>query len=272
MIATLAAIRTVECLTFQPSSLYGDQMFTALAKSVPAGITVKATTQYDGGSDVLMLWGPGGLARFSPMRHQLAKGGHVIAFDLAYWQRESKVRVSIDAAHPQAWVMKQDWPASRFEADGVRVAHAWDPKGPVIIAGIGPKARAQYGAGVVDAWEADMVRACGPRRVLYRRKNKIGSAPAGSTLAKDGPIESVLAGASLLVTWHSNVAVDAIRLGIPVVCKDGAAAAVCPSTLPDQPEPLPIAVRDTFLANLSHFQYAPAEAGLCWTFLQEILA
>ena len=43
-------------------------------------------------------------------------------------------------------------------------------------------------------------------------------------------IDQALTGCSLVVTWHSNVAVDAIRMGIPVVCRDGAAAAVCPSS------------------------------------------
>ncbi len=89
------------------------------------------------------------------------------------------------------------------------------------------------------------------------------------------PIEDVLAGCSLLITWHSNVAVDAIRMGIPVICRDGAPAAVCPSGLSsDPPSPLSADVRDRFLINLAWFQWgwAPIEAQGCWTFLQELLS
>ncbi len=87
------------------------------------------------------------------------------------------------------------------------------------------------------------------------------------------PIDRALQGAGLVVTWHSNVAVDAIRMGVPVICKDGAAAAVCPSELPPsgQVPPLSAALRDRFLANLAWFQWLPDEPGI-WPFLQELFA
>jgi hypothetical protein len=82
----------------------------------------------------------------------------------------------------------------------------------------------------------------------------------------------VLAGSSLLVTWHSNVAVDAIRMGIPVVCREGAAAAVCPSELPETIAPMADDVRDRFLANLAWFQWRPDEAPEFWRWVPEVLA
>jgi hypothetical protein len=87
------------------------------------------------------------------------------------------------------------------------------------------------------------------------------------------PIDQALAGASLVVTWHSNVAVDAIRLGLPVICRDGAAAAVCPSDFrTTDPQPLPASVRDRFLANLAWFQWSNSEAAAFWPWAQEMLS
>lgn len=274
----VATRTTVEMLRFQPQSLRADAMLSGLERAASsAGVEVVPTTSYRGGASLLLLWGPGAPNRFGPMREHLAAGGHVVCLDLPYWQRETKARISIDAAHPQRWVMRRDWPVSRFRGDGVAVSDVWNPDGPVIVAGLGRKARVQYGESVVLGWEAEMLRACAERwpsrRVLYRRKQADAPVPAGAPLASDRPIEDVLAGASLLVTWHSNVAIDAIRLGIPVVCKDGAAAAVCPSVLGlDNPRPLDAAVRAKFLANLAWFQWAPSEAVSMWHFIGEVLA
>lgn len=223
----------------------------------------------------LVLWGPGAPNRFAPMREHLAAGGHVIALDLAYWHRETKFRVSIDAAHPQAWVMKRDWPASRF-AGAVPVADVWNPDGPILIAGLGQKATVQYGADVVQAWELEMAAACRARwarPIVYRPKRSDGPVPAGLSRGVPAEIDRALRGASLVITWHSNVAVDAIRMGIPVICRDGAAAAVCPSSLPaGELRPLDPALRDRFLQNLAWFQWSTTEARAMWRFLADLLA
>jgi hypothetical protein len=273
----IALMLTIEILSFQPESHRAALNLRALAQVVRPQTAVQQTTRYQGRSDLLVLWGPGSPDRFGPMAAQVAKGGHVLALDLSYWGRDRKVRVSIDAAHPQAWVMRQDWPAARFDADVVPVRDAWKRNGPVIVAGIGSKARVQYGD-AVGAWEQQMIAAVAERwpgrRILYRRKKADGSFPSGVELASNRPIDELLGGASLLVTWHSNVAVDAIRTGIPVICRDGAAAAVCPSAFgPDDPQPLAPDVRDRFLRNLSYFQWEPArEAAAFWSWVGQVLA
>lgn len=268
---------TVEILRFDPQSPRTGDLFAALRASASrANVRVTQTRRYAGDSDWLMLWGPGGLDRFDAIRQQRARGARVICWDLAYWDRYRKLRVSIDAAHPQAWVMRRDWPTDRLTADRVTITDTWNPRGPIVVAGLGQKARVQYGAAVVDAWEAEMVKACAARvgrPVWYRSKRNDLPVPPYAIAAPPGEIERVLAGAALVITWHSNVAVDAIRAGIPVICRDGAAAAVCGSTLPDAlPSPLATEVRDRFLANLAWFQWAPAEASQCWRFLAEILS
>lgn len=276
---TAVATRTsVEIVQFPPESGRAQQWFTALEAGARAhGLDVRRTAGYAGGSAWMVLWGPGAPVRAEAMRRHVADGSHVLALDLAYWARDRKTRVSIDAAHPQAWVMRRDWSSSRLEADGVSIEHRWDPQGPVVIAGLGDKARIQYGPAVVDAWEESMMRACQarwPKRLIrYRRKKPSSAVPAWACLTGGGDIDHVLRGASLLVTWHSNVAVDAIRLGIPVICRDGAAAALCPDRLGEaDPEPLADDLRRRFLANLAWFQWKPTEAAALWAFVLELTA
>lgn len=265
---TIVATKTaVEVVRFQPEIDRLPKLFAALIDgATEAGLDVAEASEYRGNSELLLLWGPGDPTRRSVMQRHVAAGGHAIALDLAYWSRLRKFRVSIDAAHPQAWVMRKDWPVARLASDRPYVGDLWDPSGRVIVAGLGRKARVQYGAETVDAWEREMAEQCRARwparEVVMRPKQ-----------ATNVPIEQDLRKSSIVVTWHSNVAVDAIRCGIPVICRDGAAAAVCPSTLGgDDPSPLGRSVRDRFLANLSYFQWAPDEAVGFWAFLRELLA
>ena len=274
---TVATKTTVELVHFQPENPRGTQMFRALlGTAAGAGVDVIETTTPSGVAPWLMVWGPGAPARRDAIRAHVAQGGRAIAFDLAYWQRESKVRVSFDAPHPGAFVMRRILPVDRFVNDGVVLTTEWSPDGPIVIAGLGDKARVQYGAAAVDEWEADMMRKCAARwarPIVYRPKKAESPVPMWATrIARAGSIESCLSGASLVITWHSNVAVDAIRMGIPVVCRDGAAAAVCRSTVDDRPLPLATDVRDRFLANLAWFQWAPAEAKTLWRFITETLS
>lgn len=207
------------------------------------------------------------------MRDQLAKGGHVIACDLAYWDRDHSVRIAIDAAHPQSWILHQTWPRHRFEATQVPVRDTWNQDGPIVLAGVGPKAVTQYGQ-IVEEWEHDMVRVCQARwtrPILYKPKKPTQGHLHGTRLTR-APIEELLTGASLLITWHSNCAVDAIRHGVPVVCRDGAAAAVYPAEFAaEDPRPISIELRDRFLGNLAWFQWTPDEALDCWQWLRELL-
>ncbi len=279
MMAAPVAVKTrVELLHWEPQIHRTGELFHVLIQAAPSShVDLRVTRRYSGAADLLMFWGPGSPERRFVMQQHQARGGTAVVWDLGYWQRETKVRVSIDAAHPQRWVMRRDWPDDRLQADGVTLANVWNPLGPVIVAGIGRKARVQYGADAIATWEADMMRAAAARgcAVRYRRKQADAPIPEGAVLTGDAPIDQILTGASLLITWHSNVAVDAIRLGIPVICQDGAAAAVCPSTFSlEPPAPLPVALRDRFLANLAYFQWAPTlpEGRAFWRFLRQVLA
>ena len=268
----------VEIVRYEPTSPRGDALFNALqAGARDAKVIVTKSPKYRGTAPWLMFWGPGAPERAADMRTHLARGGRAIALDLAYWDRDRKVRISIDAPHPQAVVMQKDRSPHRLKNDRITVLNAWKSTGPVMVAGLGDKARVQYGADTVDAWERSMIEQCRERwpgrQIHYRPKRAGAPVPADVIRASAQPIELALNRASLLITWHSNVAVDAIRMGIPVICRDGAASAVCPSTFGEtDPTPLAPHVRDRFLANLAWFQWAPSEARQCWSFLTEVLS
>lgn len=265
---TVAASVAVELLRFQPETSRAAEALQALRRGASAvGLEMTTTEEYCGQAPWLLLWGPGAPARADVMRRHTAAGGHAIALDLAYWSRGTKTRLTIDAPHPQAYLRGAAFPDLRLGQDRPVIASSWwRSQGHVIIAGIGRKAQAQYGAEVVDAWENAMAAECRrrwPLRLVVRRPKPTVVGP---------PVDGDLMGASLVITWHSNIAVDAIRLGIPVVCRDGAAAAVCPAEIPAELYPLPELVRDRFLANLAWFQWAPSEAAACWRFLLGLLA
>ena len=270
----------VELVLFEPMLERTHGLFRSLTlHAAQANVRIWRAPTYQGRCSWLVLWGPGHPDRAAVMAQHVAKGGHAVAWDLAYWHRDRKMRVSIDAAHPQAWVMRRDLPTARLVTDRVPVEDRWQPTGPVVVAGLGEKARVQYGASAVDAWEGAMAQACRARwperPIVYRQKKPMAPVPSWASAQSSSarPIDDALRGVSLVVTWHSNVAVDAIRMGIPVICRDGAAAAVCPSTLgADDPQPLDPAVRNRFLANLAWFQWSPNEAPACWAFLRETLA
>jgi hypothetical protein len=270
----------VEIVSFPPESRRAAGWFTALAAGArQQGIDVSTGPSHRNLSPWLLLWGPGAPNRMEAMTRHTAAGGRVIALDLAYWDRDRKARVSFDAPHPSAWVMRRTLSRERLDSARLVIEDRWHPKGKIVIAGIGEKARAQYGSDVVDRWERDMGQACKtrwPGRLLvYRKKKSFLPSPDWAGVCPSIPIDDALAGSSLVITWHSNVAVDAIRLGIPVICRDGAAAAVCHSGLhADDPQPLPTDLRDRFLANLAWFQWGqePAEIQGFWRFVQESLA
>lgn len=252
----------------------GERMRDALAPVLSAsGDRLFTTTTYRGGADVLMLWGPGNPERAAIMREHIAAGGHCAVFDLAYWKRDVAMRVSIDAAHPQAVVMARELPGDRLRAAGVHIADTWDPEGHVLIAGLGEKARVQYGRDRVERWERHVAEAYQARgyRVYYRRKKSTGDGLYGVPPMEYGTIDDAVAGAALVATWHSNVAVDAIRLGVPVICQDGAAAAVCGNGLPTNPVPLPSTTRLRFLQNLAYFNWEARESGAMWRFISGLL-
>lgn len=227
-----------------------------------AGRGVSTVAQPSGDARTVVVWGAGHPDIRAAMDDALANGSRVIAWDLGYWQRGTHYRCSVDAVHPQAIIMAKEMPFNRFDRLGIRLRSDWNPDGHIVLVGMGWKCARMYGE-PVGQWERRTAAAIAthfPARPIHFRPRPSGinhcAHVDGCLTRNGGAIEAVLNGASLVVTRHSNVAVDAIVAGIPVVAMDGAASAVCPTRLEDAGGPLPDDVRLRFLRNLAWFNWS----------------
>lgn len=196
----------------------------------------------------------------------------LIAFDLAYWDRKGdnrKFRVSIGGEYhcPRRIMLGDDPGPHRWNQSGLSVRNGGNPKGPVLLVGNGPKSNA-VGASGWAARKSEELKKLG-LTVWYRPKPGRSHEPGVRFDAiADGLIDDVLDRVSLVVCRHSNVAVDACRLGVPVVCDDGAAAAIYPSSLEDRNQQPDEATRREFLHRLAWWQWAPTEAHQFWKWIK----
>jgi hypothetical protein len=230
---------------------------------------------------VMVVWGAGAPIRQQWFQRQVKNGGHAICWDMGYWSQGrgnetfGMNRFSIDAMHPQAWVMRNVLPRARFDANAVPVSNTWNPDGHVVLAGLGPKTCDQYSLRTGE-WErkklAEIRTILPGRRIIFRPKPGNPFIPIGCESDHESPIEKVLEGAYLAVCRHSNVGIDAIRCGVPAAVDDGAAASVFSSDMVNR-EPVSHELRMRFLRNVAWFQWSIRECwtGAPWEFIRKLL-
>lgn len=220
--------------------------------------------------DVLILYGLGGGYRFEAARNHLLRGRPFVAWDLPYWQRDGRTfRLSVNGNHPKT-VMRGEYPGpQRFDAVGLATGSVAKPDGPILLIGNGPKSNAVGAEGWAKRKAADIRQAFPDRPILYRPKPKRPADKGCERLpVSDGAIDSALRGVSLVVCRHSNVAVDACRMGVPVVCDDGAASLIYPKDLKDKDNQPSESVRREFLHRLAWWQYNINETALAWEWIR----
>jgi hypothetical protein len=199
------------------------------------GPHLRCTSQFQGHSRWLVLFGAGALVNNVARIMQLKGGGRALLWDLGYW--------------------------------GNRLREDHDPRGPILLVGLGRKSRLYLNA---PHWERDQLARLRfefpGSRIIYRPKpdNGRNSYPVldCETNVETG-IEQLLKGAALVVCRHSNVGVDAVIAGVPVRTEDGAAAWL--NDKPFTPE-----VRLEFLRRLAWWQWSPNEAREAWQFARRI--
>lgn len=235
------------------------------------GVTPRMSTRYEGGRHVLVMWGPGHPAHFAVFRRHRKAGGVVVIFDMGYWDqgRGSTAlgmnRAAVNGLHPDNIIMRIRWPEPRPGYTLPVLRDDWRQRGRVMIVGLGPKTREQYGLreGEWERGTLSKIKAAWPSaRVVLRPKPGVPFVNIGIPVV-EGPIEDELMGAHAVVCRHSNVAVDAIKAGVPAICEAGAAAAICPSRIDGIEDIVPIerARREDFLNRLAWYQWTAAE---CW--------
>lgn len=217
----------------------------------------------------LVIYGLGGDDRFSVGMNHIAKGKPLLSFDIGYWDRNlpnRKYRVSLNGLHPTQ-VMNgprpkpNRWVKSGLSIDSIKIKD----EGPILLIGNAPKSIAIGAEGWTAKKSIEIREAFPDKKILYRSKpnrpHELGVIHDGLSC---GPIDDALKKVSLVVTRHSNVAVDACRLGVPVVCDDGAAACIYPKYLSDYKSQPTIDRRTEFLHRLAYWQWAADEVDLFW--------
>lgn len=250
------------------------------AGAVAKGLDVAVMRSYEPRrGSVLILYGLGAPDRLPHALAHKKRGWHFVALDAGYWERKSssrKFRVTVDDFHCPNLVMRGPDPgSSRLDSSGITIQNASHPEGHIVLVGNGPKS----GSVGAQGWAADKsqeIRRLHPKRkIIYRPKRSfVESHITCDSVAIGEKIEKVLERASLVVCRHSNVAIDACRMGIPVVCEDGAAASIYPSRLEDEANQPSIERRAEFLRRLAWWQWSTDEmtSGAIWPWLIGILS
>lgn len=228
---------------------------------------------------VLVTYGLGGRDRMPHAQEHLRHGWNFVAWDAGYWERKTadrRYRVAIDGLHSPQRIMRGPLPAGeRLRSSGIGITQRSHPCGDIILVGNGPKSRAIGAEGWAAAKSREIRKKFPKHRIIYRpKRGMIEAGIVNDGAERESPIEKVLDRASLVVCLHSNVAVDACRMGIPVVCEDGAAAAIYPSKLDDAGKQPSLETRIEFLQRLAWWQWSESEIarGYQWPWLMERLS
>jgi hypothetical protein len=209
----------------------------------------------------------------------LRAGAHFAYWDLGYWGRRPKGS-PIDGYHRLA---VDDWDTARTMLRGcshdrfarleLEVAEPRAPGETVLIAGMSEKAGGTHGY-ALNQWENRTraeIEALGTGHPVVMRPKPNSKNPPTST------IESDLAGARILVTHHSNAAVDALVAGVPCYAVKGVGTLASPAQLdamaieaPHFPDP---EERFQLLADIAYAQWAPPEmrTGDAWQHIRDIV-
>lgn len=263
------ALKTVEVLRGQGPSPTADAMLKAMTQAIrKSGCKVRETTAYAGDSDLLLLFGVGAPTHAIARQKHVDSGRHALLFDLGYFSRKKitgYVRMTIDHDHPQAYIGRTTPKPGRWALHGIALREDYKADGPVILVGLGRKARSYLGEPDWEVKEYQRIKREYPgREIIYRPKPRHPYPPINCKVDQDSKIEDLLKGASLAACRHSNVAVDAIIAGVPFDAIDGAAMWMKGKDyLPE--------TRLDFLRRLSYWQWKSTEADQCWKFAQSML-
>ncbi len=222
------------------------------------GYDVAFMREYKPFDGLLVCYGCGRPDLMLNMEQHVASGNKVLNIDAAYWrveQEQASYRLAVNSLHPK---MLFDMPADRFDSLNFKLTDEHDPAGPILLIGVGPKSRH-----VAGSYERDMllkIRQVYPgRQIIYRPKpNREFVHLRGVKVDAVTPIDELLTGASLVVTRHSNVGIDAAFKGIPVVTETGAAIHLYGDDLANPRNP-DVEERRTFLRRLAWWNWAGGE-------------
>lgn len=160
-------------------------------------------------------------------------GRKLVFVDMGYFQRRINDRydgyhkVAVGDRHPTEYFQNVKHGRNRRQL-GISLKPRKKTGEAVLLAGMGDKAAAAIGL-MPGQWELamiDQIRAVTSRPIIYRPKPSWAGGtplPGAGFSPRSESLDEALAKAAVVVTHHSNVGVDAIVEGIPVLTVEGVA-------------------------------------------------
>lgn len=209
-----------------------------------------------------------------------AAGASYAYWDMGYWDRRpvgdkknGLHRLAVNDWDTRA-TMRRNCPDDRFRV--TRTASPLSPWGSrgdqLVLAGMSGKAAGTHRF-KPGQWEAEtdaLVRSMSKRPIVHREK-PAGERPTGE------PIEAVLSRSHMVISHHSNTAVDALIAGVPFFARKGVGAIMSPPELTpefiEHPPEISLSVRVDLLSDIAYAQWRPSEMrqGIAWEHIKCIL-
>lgn len=168
------------------------------------------------------------------MRDYRAAGLAAVYIDLGYWKRRvpgpqfGYHKISVNSRHPTVYFQNCLHGNERFKSLQVEMGPWRESGNHILLAGMGFKAAEAEGL-KFESWEnaaVEKIRRFTDRKIIYRPKPSCRFARplanVGYSQPSD-PLLKVFENCHAIVTHHSNVAVDGLIAGIPVLCVEGVA-------------------------------------------------
>lgn len=208
-----------------------------------------------------------------------ADGKSFAYFDLGYWNRRPSVkpldghyRLAINA-WDTAHVMRRDCPADRFKALGIETNEPRLNGQEILIAGMSAKAAKVHGYDYGE-WESQAKKEI--ERMKLKYPIRLRDKPNKKNKATE-TVTAALSRARILITRHSNAAVDALVAGVPFYAEHGVGALLSPTELTsgmiEQPSFSDEKVRNQLLYDIAYAQWSPPEmrTGDAWDHIRNLI-
>lgn len=207
-----------------------------------------------------------------------AAGKPAIYLDLAYWERTTHYKVSVNGRHPTIYFQNHIHPDDRRCRFGVDIKPYRRPhenSDPILLAGMGAKAAWAEKEEPVESWEKRIVeelRKFTDRPIIYRPKPSFRQARPIKGTSFSPPNQSIykiLSNAHAVVTHHSNVAVDGLVEGVSAFAWYGVASVMAFQDLSRIENPIYPDGREQWLNDIAYCQWSLAEMedGTVWRHL-----
>lgn len=205
-----------------------------------------------------------------------------VFIDLGYWAREGQEgshKITVNSRHPTSYFQRKAHEPTRFGRLGISIK-PWQTNGrSVMVVGMSAKAALAQGF-QPEEWERQTIaalRTITKRPIIYRPKpNWAGAQPIdGAEFQRGNPqgtdVHTKLQDVFCVVTHHSNVAVDALLMGVPVFSIEGIASVLSTKSLEKVETPMRPEGREQWAYDAAYTQWNVSEmrAGVPWRHLKE---